>query len=295
MFELHAPSRTLRLDHAVVMGVLNLTTDSFSDGGELLDGRRVDADALLARASAMVDAGAEILDLGAESTRPGAVGVAAAEEADRIGEALALLRPRFDVWLSVDSSTPEVLALAGEAGADLLNDVRSLGRPGALEAAARSGLPVCLMHMQGEPGTMQDAPCYGDVVTEVRRFLDQRIDRAVAAGIDRSRLLVDPGFGFGKTLAHNLALLDGLASACDVGLPILVGLSRKRMIGALTGREPGERMPGSIVAAALAVDRGAHIVRTHDVAPTVDALRVAERLAGQFAGQFEENATRVAQ
>jgi dihydropteroate synthase len=260
------------------MGVLNVTVDSFSDGGELLRGEPgravLDGDALLRRAETMVREGAAILDVGAESTRPGATPVPEALESERVAAALELLLPRFDVPVSVDTSSPQVMARAGEAGASLLNDVRALRRPGALQAAAATGLPVCLMHMQGEPGTMQDDPVYGDVVVEVRSFLAERMDACTGAGIGPERLLVDPGFGFGKTLAHNLELLRGLPALAALGPPVLVGLSRKRMIGALTGRPVGERLAGGLALAVLAVERGARLVRTHDVAGTVDALRV---------------------
>lgn len=276
----------LDLSRPRVMGILNLTTDSFSDGGELLRGDRrdsgdghghagLDREALLRRAQAMVEAGADILDLGAESTRPGAVPVPAQLEEDRIVAALRLLETRFDVVLSVDSSSPAVFRAAAQAGAGMLNDVRALQRPGAAEAAAATGLPVCLMHMQGEPGTMQKAPRYDDVIAEVSAFLEARLQAVAAAGIAPERVLFDPGFGFGKTLEHNLDLLASLARLAALGRPLLVGLSRKRMIGTLTGRGVDDRVPGSVAAALLAVERGAHIVRVHDVAPTVDALRVA--------------------
>jgi dihydropteroate synthase len=275
--ELPCGDRRLALDRVAVMGVLNVTADSFSDGGQLLAGdSRLDVEALLRRADAMVAAGAAILDIGAESTRPGAVPVAADVEIERVVGAVEALASRFDVVLSVDSSSPAVFSAAAAAGAGMLNDVRALRGAGALAAAAATGLPVCLMHMQGEPGSMQDAPHYDDVVGEVTEFLAERLAAVEAAGIGRERLLVDPGFGFGKTLAHNLRLLRGLDVLGALGVPVLVGLSRKRMIGALTGREVDERMPGSIAAAALAVVGGASIVRTHDVAATVDAVRVAE-------------------
>jgi dihydropteroate synthase len=279
--QLACGDRRLSLDRVAVMGVLNLTPDSFSDGGDLLgDGGVVDADALLRRADLMVTEGAAILDLGAESTRPGAAPVPVAIERERIVLALELLKPRFDVVLSVDSSAPEVYEAAVAAGAGMLNDVRALRRPGALEAAAATGLPVCLMHMQGEPGTMQDRPAYEDVVGEVSAFLRARMAAAQDAGIGEERLLVDPGFGFGKTLDHNCELLRELPALRSLGVPMLVGLSRKRMIGALTGREVGARVAGSIAAAALAVRAGARLVRTHDVAETVDAVRVAEAVRG---------------
>lgn len=254
------------------MGILNLTRDSFSDGGELLTGERIDADALLRRAEAMTVAGATLLDLGAESTRPGAEPVAETEEVDRIGAALALLRPRIDAVLSVDSSSPLVFRSAVAEGADMLNDVRALQRDGALAAARDTGLAVCLMHMQGQPGTMQDDPCYGDVVADVRAFLAARVDACAAAGLPRERLLVDPGFGFGKRLEHNLALLADLGGIVQLELPVLVGMSRKRMLGDVTGRSVRERVAAGVAAAVLAVERGAWIVRTHDVEATVDGL-----------------------
>ena len=268
-------TRTLDLRAPVVMGILNITTDSFSDGGELLAGDRLDCDALLARAEAMVAAGAAVLDVGGESTRPGAEAVAEAEEAERIGEALALLAPRFDVVLSVDSSSPLVMGVAADAGAGMLNDVRALRRQGALEAAAASGIPVCLMHMQGDPQTMQVDPRYDDVIREVRAFLAERMAACVAAGIAPEQLLVDPGFGFGKRLTHNVTILRELRQIANLGPPVIVGMSRKRMLGDLTGRTVTERVASGVAAAALAVERGARIVRTHDVAPTVDALAVA--------------------
>lgn len=279
--ELHCGDRRLPLDRVAVMGVLNLTPDSFSDGGDLLgEAGRVDAEALLRRAEVMVTEGAALLDIGAESTRPGAVAVPVEIECERVVAVLELLGPRFDVVCSVDSSAPEVFEAAAAAGAGMLNDVRALRRPGALAAAAATGLPVCLMHMQGEPGFMQDEPVYDDVLGEITAFLEERLTAARGAGIGQERLLVDPGFGFGKTLAHNCELLRDLEALSSLGVPLLVGMSRKRMIGALTGREVGERIAGSIAAAALAVRAGARIVRTHDVAETVDAVRVAEAVRG---------------
>jgi dihydropteroate synthase len=262
------------------MGILNLTADSFSDGGHFLGPDGLDLDAVLRRAEAMVDAGAGILDLGAESTRPGASPVPVALELDRIVAALEALAPRIDAVLSVDSSAPQVFTAAAAAGAGMLNDVRALSRDGALQAAAATGLPVCLMHMQGEPGTMQDDPRYGDVVAEVRAALSTRMEAARFAGIPRERILLDPGFGFGKTLAHNVELLAELGQIVELGPPVLVGMSRKGMIGRLTGRPLDGRVAGSVAAAALAVDRGARILRVHDVAETVDAVAVAAAVAG---------------
>jgi len=268
-------TRTLDLGTPVVMGILNLTTDSFSDGGELFARGRLDREALLARADIMVAAGAAVLDVGGESTRPGAEPVSEQQETERIGEALTLLAPRFDVVLSVDSSAPAVMRMAAAAGAGMLNDVRALRRPEALEAAAASGLPVCLMHMQGDPRTMQIDPRYDDVTAEIRAFLAERMAACAAAGIPPERLLVDPGFGFGKRLAHNVTILRELRQIADLGPPLLVGMSRKGMLGELTGRPVAERVVAGAAAAVLAVERGARIVRTHDVAPTVDALAVA--------------------
>ena len=262
------------------MGILNLTTDSFSDGGELVAGQRLDASALLQRARAMVDAGADWLDLGAESTRPGAEPVAAGQQVDLIGTALTLLRDRFDVRLSVDSSAPEVFRVAAAEGADLLNDVRALREPGALEAAVATGLPVCLMHMQGQPRTMQQAPGYEDVVAEVCEFLQERLQTCRRAGVT-APLLLDPGFGFGKLLPHNLALLDDLDQLVALGCPVLVGMSRKRMLGELTGKSLEDRMPAGLAAAMVALERGASIIRTHDVAPTVDAVALVRALSEQ--------------
>jgi len=275
--------RSLDLSRPRVMGVLNLTPDSFSDGGELLlagglagsEAPALDLDALLRRADAMVRAGADLLDVGAESTRPGASPVDPAVEEARVTEAVRQLGTRFDAVVSVDTSAPRVMRAAAEAGAGLINDVRALRAEGAPEAAAATGLPVCLMHMQGSPADMQRNPRYDQVVGEIAAFLGQRLAVAEAAGIVRERLLLDPGFGFGKTLRHNLTLLRGLDRIVALGRPVVVGLSRKRMIGELTGRDVGERVAGSVAAALVAVEAGARIVRAHDVAPTVDALNVA--------------------
>ena len=265
-----------------IMGVLNLTPDSFSDGGELLSPRGVlQRDPLLRRAETFVEAGAAYLDLGAESTRPGAKGLPEGEEWARIQEALELLAPRFDVKLSVDTSTPEILRQAPALGAALLNDVRALQRPGALAAAAASSASVCLMHMQGDPASMQAAPHYDDVVGEVLAFLQARMGEAEAAGIARDRILLDPGFGFGKTLAHNLSLFRALPRFVALGVPVLIGVSRKRMLGALTGREaPKARVVAGAVLAAEAARHGVAIIRTHDVAETRDALAMVQALDG---------------
>lgn len=264
-----AGGRRLDLAAPVVMGVLNVTPDSFSDGGRhaLLD------DALRA-ADAMLAAGAVFIDVGGESTRPGAAPVSAEEELRRVLPVVHALVGR-GALVSLDSSKPQVIRPCLEAGAHLVNDVRALGLPGALEAVAASEAAVCLMHMQGDPGSMQRDPRYGDVVAEVGAFLAARVAACVAAGIGRDRLLIDPGFGFGKTLAHNLALLRGLprVAALAGGPPVLAGLSRKSMIGALTGRPVGERLAGGLALAIAAVEGGARIIRSHDVAETVDALK----------------------
>jgi dihydropteroate synthase len=252
------------------MGVLNVTPDSFSDGGEFFR-----LDEALRRAERMVEEGADILDVGGESTRPGAAPVSVQEEIDRIVPVIEALHSRVSLPISVDTSKAEVMRAAVWAGAGMINDVRALRAPGALRVAVEARVPVCLMHMQGEPRAMQVAPAYGDVVGDVCDFLRRRVDACVTAGIDPRLLLVDPGIGFGKTLAHNLALLAGLHKLCSLGPPVLVGLSRKSMIGALTGRSVEGRLAGSLAAAVLAVERGARLVRVHDVAPTLDALRVA--------------------
>lgn len=264
--------RSRRLDLATprVMGVLNVTPDSFSDGG-----RHLDTEAALARAREMAGEGAAIIDVGGESTRPGAAPVGVQEELDRVVPVIERLARELDVVISVDTMKPEVMQAACAAGAELINDVLALRAPGALSVAASSGAAVCLMHMQGEPRSMQVAPAYGAVVTEVREFLAERMVVAQRAGIARERLLVDPGFGFGKTLAHNLALLGQLSAFHDLAVPLLVGLSRKSMFQQLLGRPLAQRLPASVAAATLAVWQGAAIVRAHDVAATVDALRLA--------------------
>lgn len=271
---LHCGQRTLDLARPQVMAILNVTPDSFSDGGAYAT-----VEAALVQAAGFCRAGATIVDIGGESTRPGATPVSAQQELDRVLPVLTRIVAECDVCVSVDTSTPEVMIAAAAAGAHLLNDVRALQRDGALAAAAVSGLPVCLMHMQGEPGTMQLAPQYRDVVAEVQDFLRQRVTACVQAGIGRERLLIDPGFGFGKSLADNLALLARLNEFAAQGLPVLAGLSRKSMIGQLLGGRPvSERMHGSVAAAVYAAMQGARILRVHDVAPTVDALAVVAAL-----------------
>jgi dihydropteroate synthase len=266
---LRCAGRVLELDRPVVMGVLNVTPDSFSDGGRYLD-----PDAALVQAEQMVAEGAAIIDIGGESTRPGAAAVDGDEELRRVLPVIERAAARLPVLLSVDTSNPEVMRRAGAAGAQIVNDVRALRSPGALEAVAASDLGVCLMHMRGEPASMQSDPRYDDVVGEVQAFLAERVEACIAAGIARERLCIDPGFGFGKLLAHNLQLLRELIQFRRLGLPLAVGLSRKSMVAAL-GARAQERLAGSLALATIAVLHGAQIVRAHDVAPTVDAVRVA--------------------
>lgn len=260
--------KTLDLSRPVVMGVVNVTPDSFSDGGRFLP-----LEAAVAHGVRLAEEGAAIIDIGGESTRPGAAPVSVEEELQRVVPVVERLRAATRAVISVDTSKPEVIRAAVAAGAGLINDVRALAEPGALEAAAASGCAVCLMHMQGAPRTMQAAPSYVDVVKEVKAFLDERVRICRAAGVDPERIAVDPGFGFGKTLEHNLELLRRLRELHDE-LPLLVGLSRKSMVGTLTGRSANERVHGSVALAVIAAINGARIVRAHDVAATVDALKM---------------------
>jgi dihydropteroate synthase len=270
---LQCGGRFLDLSHPVVMGVLNITPDSFSDGGCFVERQQA-----LAQARAMVAAGAAIVDVGGESTRPGAAQVSEQEELDRVIPVVEVLAAELDAVISVDTSTPVVMHEAEAAGAGLINDVRALQRAGALEFAARSDLPVCLMHMQGQPGHMQDQPQYSDVVPEVMTFLEARVAACESAGVSRRRMLLDPGFGFGKTVQHNLSLLRHLDQFAALGLPLLVGMSRKSMIGALLNKPVSQRLHGSVAAAVLAAERGADIIRVHDVEATVDALTILRAL-----------------
>ena len=265
-------ARTLDLSRPRIMGVLNVTPDSFSDGGQLYRDGRVDTDVLLARAEQMLAEGADILDVGGESTRPGAAAVSEAEELDRVVTAVEALAQHCDTIISVDTSTPSVMTESARCGAGLLNDVRGFRRPQALQAAADSGLALCVMHMQGEPGTMQTAPAYSDVVQDISEFLSQRLADMGAVGIDLDRVVIDPGFGFGKTAEQNFELLARLEALCNQRQPVLVGLSRKSMISSVLDRPPEQRMVASVALALMAVERGARIVRVHDVAATFDAL-----------------------
>jgi dihydropteroate synthase len=251
------------------MGILNITPDSFSDGG-----RFAQRDLALQHAAAMVEAGATLIDVGGESTRPGALPVSVSEELDRVAPIVEAIARELEVIISVDTSTPQVMTETARLGAGLINDVRSLTREGALQAAAATGLPVCLMHMLGEPGDMQDAPHYDDLVGEVAQFLRQRMDACAAVGIPAERIVLDPGYGFAKTHAHNLSLFKHMARLHDLGRPLLVGVSRKSMVGIALGKPVQERLSGSLALAALAMFKGARILRVHDVAQTVDIVRM---------------------
>ncbi len=266
---LRCRDKTVDLTHPVVMGVLNVTPDSFSDGGRFLD-----TDAAVRHGLILAEEGAAFIDVGGESTRPGAAAVGVEQELRRVIPVIERLHGATAAVISVDTSKPEVMRAAARAGAGLINDVRALREAGALDAARLSGCAVCLMHMQGEPRTMQLAPAYEDVVSEVRAFLAERAEACRAAGFAADRLTVDPGFGFGKTLEHNLTLLRHLRELSQDGLPVTVGLSRKSMVGKLTGHPEGGRLLGSVALAVMAALEGARIVRSHDVAATVEALRV---------------------
>ncbi|MBA1249211.1 MULTISPECIES: dihydropteroate synthase [Pseudomonas] len=262
-------SRVLDLSHPHVMGILNVTPDSFSDGG-----RFNTLDSALFHARALVSAGATLVDIGGESTRPGAPAVSEDEELSRVVPVVEAISKELDVIISVDTSSPQVMLESAKVGAGLINDVRALKRPGALEAAAAAGLPVCLMHMQGEPGTMQQNPHYEDVVTDVIAFLSERVAACENEGIRRDQLILDPGFGFAKTLEHNLVLFKRMPELFELALPLLVGVSRKSMIGAVLTKPVEERLYGSLALAALAVAKGASIIRVHDVEQTVDVIKM---------------------
>jgi len=277
LFDFAGKKLDLSISHT--MGILNVTPDSFSDGGELMsDNGMVSLSKVLERAEKMVNAGAAILDIGGESTRPGAKEVSSQQEMDRVLPVVEAVKRNLDVIISVDTSNPELIRQCPAVGAGLINDVRALARKGALEAAAIADLPVCLMHMQGSPKDMQDAPGYDDIVEDIADFLGQRVKACNDAGIGNDRILLDPGFGFGKTLEHNLELLGRLGELQALKLPLLIGISRKRMIGTITGRTEKDRVPGSIAAAVIGVMHGARLVRTHDVAETVDALKICNEV-----------------
>lgn len=266
-----ARGRLLDLSTPQVMGILNVTPDSFSDGGT--HNRYHDA---LEHVAKMVQEGATIIDIGGESTRPGAAEVSVSEELDRVVPVVEAIAKRFDVWISVDTSKAQVMTEAAKAGMHIINDIRSLHEPDALSVAAQTGLPVCIMHMQGQPRTMQEAPDYENVVREVQAYLEGEITRCVAAGIERQQIILDPGFGFGKNLSHNYQLLANLEQFHNFGLPLLAGMSRKSMIGQLLNVPPQERLAGSLSCAVIAAMQGAHIIRVHDVKETVQAMQVVQ-------------------
>ncbi|WP_394147614.1 dihydropteroate synthase [Shewanella atlantica] len=256
------------------MGILNVTPDSFSDGGEYSS-----FELACRHADEMVAQGAGIIDIGGESTRPGAADVDLDEELSRVISLIEYIAGHHDVWISIDTSKAEVMRQAVEAGAHLINDVRALQEPGALEMAVSLQVPVCLMHMQGQPRTMQDAPEYADVVNDIKTFFKQRIEACCTAGLKPENVLIDPGFGFGKTLSHNYELLNRLREFESLGVPLLIGLSRKSMMGNLLNRDVSSRLAGSLAGAMLAAQNGAQILRVHDVAETVDLLRVLDATA----------------
>lgn len=279
--QLQAGAHLLDLSRPLVMGILNTTPDSFSDGGACYRGNQFALDLALARAEQILAEGGGIIDIGGESTRPGAPTVSVQEELDRVVPVVEAVVREFDAVISVDTSTPEVMTEAARAGAAIINDVRALSREGALAAAVATNLPVCLMHMQGEPQTMQLHPQYVDPVAEVIAYLQERVAACLAAGIPAQKLLLDPGFGFGKTLEHNLLLLQRLPELVALNYPVLVGLSRKSMLGALLHREVDARLPGSLALALLSAQAGAAIIRVHDVAATVDVLSVWAAVTSQ--------------
>jgi dihydropteroate synthase len=276
---LQCGSKTLDLSRPSVMGIVNVTPDSFSDGGELYANAQLDLSKTLKVIEKMLADGADIIDIGGESTRPGAAKVGTQQELDRVVPVLEAVVARFDALVSVDTSTPQVIIEAANKGASLINDVRALSRQGALAAAAQAKLPVCLMHMQNQPKTMQVEPSYTDVVAEVLAFLAERKANCIDAGIDSKNIILDPGFGFGKTLAHNLTLFNAIEQFVATGHPVLVGVSRKSMIGQMLGLEhTDQRLMGSVALALLAAQRGAAILRVHDVLETNQALKVWQTL-----------------
>ncbi|KWU00551.1 dihydropteroate synthase [Vibrio toranzoniae] len=268
---LKANNKTLVLDRPHVMGILNVTPDSFSDGGKFNS-----LDNALLQAERMIQAGVSIIDIGGESTRPGAPDVSLEEELSRVIPTIKAIRAKFDVWISIDTSKPEVMREAVEAGADLINDVRALQEPGALEAAADANVPVCLMHMKGQPRTMQSTPNYDDVLKDVEDFLTERVESCEAVGISKEQLILDPGFGFGKTIEHNYHLLAHLDKFHSLGLPILAGMSRKSMIYKLLDKVPADCMVASVTCATIAAMKGAQIIRVHDVEDTLEAMKIIE-------------------
>ena len=270
--EIRFQNHVMDLSFPQVMGIVNMTPDSFSDGGNYNN-----LDDAMRRVDNMIQAGATFIDVGGESTRPGAADVSTSEELDRVIPLVEKIARYFDVWISVDTSKPEVITEASKAGAHLINDIRALTLPGALEAAQKTELPVCIMHMQGDPKTMQNAPHYQqDIYQEVDSFFTEHIQRCVTAGIAREKIILDPGFGFGKTLAHNYRLLATLEKFHHFNLPILVGMSRKSMVGQVLNVPPKERVLGSVSCAVIAAMKGAQIIRVHDVKETFDAMRIVQ-------------------
>lgn len=270
--EIRFQNQIMDLSFPQVMGIVNMTPDSFSDGGNYNN-----LDDAMRRVDSMIQAGASFIDVGGESTRPGAAEVSVEEELDRVIPLVEKIARYFDVWISVDTSKPQVITESAKAGAHLINDIRALTEPGAIEAAAKTQLPVCIMHMQGDPKTMQNAPHYQqDIYQEVDQFFTQHINRCINAGIERQKIILDPGFGFGKTLQHNYRLLAKLNNFHHFGLPLLVGMSRKSMIGQVLNVPPQERMIGSVSCAVIAAMQGAQIIRVHDVKETFDALRIVQ-------------------
>ncbi|HAS6188948.1 TPA: dihydropteroate synthase [Vibrio vulnificus] len=270
---LRSQKKSLDLSFPVVMGILNVTPDSFSDGGQFNA-----LDAALAQAERMIAAGVSIIDIGGESTRPGAPEVSLEEELKRVIPAIQAIRQKHDVWISIDTSKAEVMKQAIEAGADLINDVRALQESGALAVAAKAQVPICLMHMQGQPRSMQHNPSYQDVLKEVSEFLEERVAACEEAGIAKELLILDPGFGFGKTIEHNYHLLAHLEAFHQLGLPILAGMSRKSMVFKLLNKKPAECMVASVTCATIAAMKGAQIIRVHDVEETVEAMRVIQMM-----------------
>ncbi|WP_333918413.1 dihydropteroate synthase [Vibrio crassostreae] len=268
---LKAHNKTLVLDRPHVMGILNVTPDSFSDGGKFNS-----LDNALLQAERMIQAGVSIIDIGGESTRPGAPDVSLEEELARVIPAIKAIRAKFDVWISIDTSKAEVMRQAVEAGADLINDVRALQEPGALDAAANANVPVCLMHMKGQPRTMQANPNYDDVLMDVEAFLKERVEACEAVGMSKEQLILDPGFGFGKTIEHNYHLLAHLEKFHRLGLPVLAGMSRKSMIFKLLDKAPADCMVASVTCATIAAIKGAQIIRVHDVEDTLEAMKIIE-------------------
>ncbi|KAB0480949.1 dihydropteroate synthase [Vibrio sp. IB15] len=268
---LKANNKILVLDRPHVMGILNVTPDSFSDGGKFNS-----LDNALQQAERMIQAGVSIIDIGGESTRPGAPDVSLEEELARVIPAIKAIRAKFDVWISIDTSKAEVMRQAVEAGADLINDVRALQEPGALQVAADANVPICLMHMKGQPRTMQANPSYDDVLQDVEAFLQERVEACEAVGISKEQLILDPGFGFGKTIEHNYHLLVHLEKFHSLGLPVLAGMSRKSMIFKLLDKVPADCMVASVTCATIAAMKGAQIIRVHDVEETLEAMKIIE-------------------